>query len=105
MNTVRFFGYDCDVIKIKYPNKQVALELLASDTEHNSQQDLFPGEPICFATVCFPDFEFKRTESAIKNHSELEGILDVLEEAEIVKRTGKQLKIGFVFVPIVDVLI
>jgi hypothetical protein len=105
MNTVRFCGYDCDVRKIQYPNQQLALELVASDTKNNSQQGIIPGEPVCVATVCLPDFKFKPNQSAIRDYSELAGILDVLEEAKIVKRTGQQLPTGYVSVPVVNVLI
>lgn len=65
MNTVHFCGYDCDVRKIQYPNQQLALELVASDTKNNSQQGIIPGEPVCVATVCLPDFKFKPHQSAI----------------------------------------
>jgi len=52
-----------------------------------------------------PDFKFKPNQSAIRDYSELAGILDVLEEAKIVKRTGQQLPTGYVSVPVVNVLI
>lgn len=105
MNTVHFCGYDCNVIKTKYRNQQVALELVASATENNAQKGIFPGEPFCVATVCLPDFKFKTNQSAIRDYSELAGILDVLEEAKIVKRTGQLLPTGYVVVPVVNILI
>jgi len=53
--TVRFIDVDCEVIKGCYANKQVSLELIAADTEHNLIQDVIPGEPYCVASVCLTD--------------------------------------------------
>jgi len=107
VNVVTFLGMDCTVKKEVYRYKlhrQPALQLLAADTPSNRKLGLFPGEPVMTATVCV-DYPFEKGETAVKNCSENEGILDVLVDAKIVEITGKVAQSGNCAVPVVKLLI
>lgn len=79
----------------RYPmNNRLALELLEKD-----------GMPYAVATVNVPDVELEADEVIIKNYSENEGILEMLEKEGIVKQTGKSVRTGWVTVPICKLLI
>ena len=101
--TIRFINVDCEVIKGCYANKQVSLELVAADTDHNLTQDSFPGEPFGVASVCLVDHKFHGSLTAIKNYSENSGILELLSEAGLVKETGQIIYGRHVEFPIVTV--
>ncbi|EGR4213932.1 hypothetical protein NTH44_003345 [Vibrio metoecus] len=105
MTKLNFKNLDCEVRKIDYPDGQTGLELVASDTERNIQNDLYPGESLGFATVCLPRFKGNQKQAALRNYAEMEGILEALETANVVKRTGQQILSGYVFLPVVDILI
>lgn len=87
--TVKFMGYDCIVEKQRYTNGRPALQLI----------DAHDGEPFLVATVNLPDIVAGRNEVFIKDYSENEGILAVLEEAGVVKATGRTVISGFVEMP------
>lgn len=106
MSNVAFLGIDCEVEKITYPaNKQTALQLYAADTSNNHDKGLQPGEPVMTATSCLVDYPFEEGETAIKNYSENEGILDVLVNANIVSLTGKFAYSGYCEFPVVKLLV
>lgn len=100
-----FMGIDCEVIKRAYPNKQLSLQLVVADTDVNRSQGLSPGEPVATATSCLEVYHFGEGQTAIKNYSENEGILDVLLTAKIVEETGELVQGDFCSFPIVKVLI
>lgn len=98
--------YDCLIERSKYAaNNQISLHLIAADTEHNKLIDVFPGEPIATCTVCLPEYKFEEKETAIKDYSENEGMLQFLVENGIVKDTHKVTYSGYVTIPIVEVLL
>ncbi|HID81756.1 MAG TPA: hypothetical protein EYP51_05205 [Thiotrichales bacterium] len=106
MSIVTFLGIECDVVKKKYhANQQTALQLFVADTRANLDKGWSPGDPVLTATSCLPDHCFKSGETAIKNYSENEGILDVLLDAEIISSTGDFVASGYSLFPVVEVLI
>lgn len=105
MTVFNYHGYNCEVVKSNYHNGAIALQLIAAETENNTQKDTYPGELICCATVCLPGIELRATHTFIHNYAEKTGILDVLVEAGIVKPTGIEIPTGHVTVPVVEVLI
>lgn len=106
MTNVAFLGIDCEVEKLTYPkNKQPALQLYAADTSNNHDNGLEPGEPVMTATSCLIDYPFQEGETAIKNYSENEGILDVLVNAKIIELTGKFAYSGCCSFPVVKLLV
>lgn len=106
MTNVAFLGIDCEVEKLTYPkNKQPALQLYAADTSNNHDNGLEPGEPVMTATSCLIDYPFQEGETAIKNYSENEGILDVLVNAKIIELTGKFAYSGYCSFPVVKLLV
>ncbi len=89
MKIVSFGGYDCCVMKEKYRNGQIALQLIAADTPNNARKGVYCGAPIARATTCVPSAALRENETTIKNYSENDGIFDALLEAGIVKRSGR----------------
>lgn len=78
MKTVNFNGYECYVNKAFYDNNRTALQLIDKES----------GLPVCIATVNVPETELQDDEVIIKDYSENQGVLKVLEDAGIVKMTG-----------------
>tara|TARA_Y100001968_G_scaffold252822_1_gene238354 strand:+ start:45 stop:554 length:510 start_codon:yes stop_codon:yes gene_type:complete len=106
MTTVTFMGIDCEIDKRAYPhNKQPALQLFAADSPGNREMGIHHGAPVLTATACLPDFPFQEGETAIKDYSENEGILDVLVQAKIIELTGKSARSGFCNLPVVKLLV
>ena len=103
MNAVRFNVWECEVIKQKYQNGRVALQLVAIADDMGNE--VYKGAPIAMATVNLPEIELKDDEVIIKDYSENEGMLEVLEKAGIVKFIGQHAKSGWVTVPICKLLI
>lgn len=84
---IKFKHYTCDVLFMPYQdNGRPAIILF----------DAFDGEQITTASVNLPDEPIEDGYIFIKNWSENDGILEVLEEAGIVKRTGRMVPTGFV---------
>ena len=106
MTMVTFMGIDCVVDKRVYPRnkKQAALQLYAADTAGNHKLGISQGEPVLSASVCLPGYPFNKGETAIKDYSENEGILDVLVQAKIVEITGKTVNSGFCTLPVVKIV-
>ncbi len=105
--TVKIDGVsvDCFVQYAQYGDGQIALQLVAKQSADNEAQGIFPGMPIGKPTVCIPEHRFMPHETAIKDCDEYSGFLDALEQAEIVKRTGREIEQGYVLYQVVDVLI
>ncbi len=86
-----FKQWECVPIFTTYPhNGQHALRLV----------DFEDGSPIATATACI-DYDFEANETAIKDYSENEGMLDTLIREGFVTDTGKRFQSGFVEIPIV----
>jgi hypothetical protein len=96
---------DCVVQKAQYGNNQIALQLIAQHSTNNEAQGIFPGMPVGKPTVCLPEQSFAPNETIIKDCDEYAGFLDALEQAEIVKATGREISSGYVSYKVVDVLI
>ena len=94
-NSVNFLGIDCRIVKQKYPgNDQIALQLITNE-----------GHPVATATSCLVNYPFGSDQTAIKNYSENQGILEVLLSAGIIQDTGISVQSGYCLYPIVKVLI
>lgn len=92
---VNFMGFECAVQKTYYGNnKRTALQLF----------DVTDGQPVATATVNIPEVELKENEVLIKNYSENEGMLEALERAGIVWRTGESVSNGRVTIPVAKLL-
>lgn len=91
-----------------FKGTEVVVELTKYKTGDNTAIVLFSaedGSPYATATVNVPDVEREGDEVFIKNYSENEGILEFLEENNIVKRTDKDLYTGnFISLPICKLL-
>ena len=78
MNKVNYKGYDCIVRKESYAqNGSIALILL-DETDHT---------PVATASVCLTNIPLREGHVAIKNWSENQGILDILQKANIISNT------------------
>jgi hypothetical protein len=89
--SIQFKQWECVPIFTTYQhNQQPALRLI----------DFNDGQPIATATVCI-DYDFEPNETAIKDYSENEGMLDTLITEGFVTDTGKRVQSGFVEIPIV----
>ena len=67
--------------------------------------DIETGEPYGTATVNIPEIPLEPTEVLIKDYSENKGMLDALERAGIVRRTGCYIRSGFVEIPVCELLV
>lgn len=93
--SIMFMGFDCRIVKQKYPsNDQIALQLITKE-----------GHPVATATSCLVSYPFGSDQTAIKNYSENQGILDALLSAGIIQETGISVQSGYAHYPIVKVLI
>lgn len=86
---VVFQGYDCYLTQAQYTNNRVALELV----------DFKSGMPIARATVNAPEVSLRPDEILIKDWSENAGMLQALEKAGVVRRTGESVHNGFIEIP------
>ncbi|WP_241210384.1 hypothetical protein [Vibrio ichthyoenteri] len=96
---------DCFVQYAQYGNSQIALQLIAQQSADNEAQGIFPGMPIGKPTVCLPEQSLAPNETIIKDCDEYAGFLDALEQAEIVKATGREICCGHVSYKVVEVLV
>lgn len=99
---VNFIGYRCSVELAKYKNGRLALQLVAAEAD--AERGLFKGEPIAMATINIPEIALNANEVIIKDYSENEGMLEVLQEAGIVSDPIEFIQTGFVTVPVVALL-
>lgn len=95
MNTLlRFAGFDCRVDKAYYPNGRIALQLVATRTTHNFNQDVGPGEPIAVASVNLPEIVLNPNEVILKGWSENQGLPELLESTGVVRFTGRTVTVA-----------
>jgi len=88
--TVDFLGQECVIQLDRYRNGgRVAMTLLIKET----------GEEMTVATVNVPEIPLKPDEVLIKDYSENEGLLKILEDARIVRATGTSYQSGYVKIP------
>lgn len=92
---VTFGGRACAVELWRYNNGLPAL-LLVDDKN---------GEPVARATVNLPGGAIKANHIFIKSWDENEGLLEVLEAAGVVRRTGQYEPVGQYHTALVEVLI
>jgi len=78
----------------RYSNNRHVLELM----------DVDDGCPVMVATVNLPAVSLGESEVIIKNYSENEGVLEFLQENEIVGPVKREVQTGWVTCPIVDLL-
>jgi len=76
-------------------NGRTALELI----------DVEDGSPVMTATVNIPDAHLEPDEMVIKNYSENEGVLEFLQENNIVGPIIRTVRTGFVTCPVVKKLV
>ena len=87
---INFGGFRCILKKEAYRNNRTALGLY----------DERDGGLVCVATSNVPREPLGLDEVIIKNHSENEGILETLESAGVIARTGRTVATGFVDAPV-----
>jgi hypothetical protein len=76
-------------------NNRVCIELISVE-DHM---------PYAVATVNVPHVELEEGEVLIKNYSENEGVLEMLEKEKVVIRTGRTIQSGHVDIPICKLLV
>lgn len=86
--------YQVELAKGSYSNGRTAIELI----------DAEDGCPVMVATINVPEVELAEGEIIIKNYSENEGVLEFLQENEIVGPVKRSIGTGFVSCPVVDLL-
>lgn len=94
MTRVQFRDWECLVLKRQYGNGRVALQLV----------DAEDGSPVATATVNLAGMALGPNQVAIKDWSENEGMLAALVEAAVVRPVGKTVKLGFVEIPVCELL-
>lgn len=91
---VKFKRWNCILEFGEYNNGRTAIELI----------DKRNGEPVLVATVNVPQEKLADDEIIIKNWSENEGVLDVLQKAGIVGEVIRKVPTGFVEADVVKLL-
>lgn len=86
--------YNVTISKRKYSNGRTSLQII----------DAEDGFPVMTATTNVPEVELAENEIIIKNYSENEGVLEFLQENGIVGEVKRTIGIGFVSVPVVELL-
>ena len=92
---VRFAEWECWVQVERYENERVALRLV----------DVTDRTPVARATVNRPDVSLGSDEVLIKDYSENAGVLDALEQAGIVRRTGRTVPSGYAMLIVARLLL
>ena len=87
-------NYNVTINRKRYGNGRHVLELI----------DVEDGFPVMVATVNIPAASLEESEVIIKNYSENEGVLEFLQENEIVGPVKREVQTGWVTCPIVDLL-
>ena len=101
---VCFSNIDCEVIKKRYViNDQIAIQLVASDSERNILKGTCPGKPVCTATQCIVSEKFSESATAIKDYYENKGVFNVLKAAGLIEETIHYLHEGSFYYPVVKV--
>jgi len=94
MTIVKFKKWNCKIKISRYGvNDRLALQL----------NDFTNGEVVAEASINLSDFPLGENEIAIKNHSENEGILQVLVDSKIVSEPKYYVDSGFVTIPVCDI--
>lgn len=91
MKVFEYMGELVNVMKFKYGNKRLALEL----------RDL-EGQPYARITLNDPSIALAEDEIIVKSYSENEGILEWLKEHNMVSDPIKWIACGFIKCPIVE---
>ena len=98
-------GIDCDLEISRYAHTYgqveggIALALVAS--ENNTGDDVFAGEPMAHLTVNISGL--KAGQLGIKDYSENEGVLKMLEDAGLVVDTGFLVFQGHAQIPVTSI--
>lgn len=89
----QFIGIDCTLVKESYASKnkevRLALRVVAADSQHNIDNGVMEGEPVAMASLNMPTTPLKENEVVIKSYGENQGLLTILANAGVVKRTGR----------------
>lgn len=88
---VTFLDCLCDIVFGKYGNGRTAIELIGAEGSE------WEGEPVAIASVNIWQAPLKDNEILIKNWSENEGILEVLQRAKIIGPVITTVPTGFVY--------
>lgn len=80
--------------KGRYSNGRVAIQAVCAD-----------GEPYCTVTVNLPDEPLADDEVFVKDYSENEGVLDAMEAAGVLRRTGRAVESGYAIIPVAKLLV
>jgi len=99
---VKFFGIECDVVRQRYSDGQLRLQLFVADTDTNKASGYQCGHPVATATVN-ADMDLADDYALIKNYSENEGVLEALTRAGIVSQIEDERQIGYAHATIVRV--
>lgn len=92
---IEFAGFKCHLVFRKYSNGRTAIELI---------EEREPYESVAVATVNLPDEPLEADETAIKNYSENEGMLECLVDAAVISKPTRYAISGFVRIPICKLL-
>lgn len=99
MEILRYKDYDCSLqYKQFIKGQNTCIQLVAADTQHNRDQDVFPGEPIATATVNIEGIPTDHV--AVKDYAENQGMLEALTRANIVRPLITYREQGYVRIPI-----
>lgn len=100
VKSVIYKGWHCDLLKSYYAHgNRVALCLVAGE------KDECPGEPVSTCTVNLPDEPLGEGEVFIKDYSENEGMVEFLVKEGVVEKTGREVRSGYIAVPVCKLLI
>ena len=100
VKSLKYKDWNCDLYKSYYEHgKRVALFLVAG------QDDECAGEPVSTCTINLPEETLGEGEVFIKDYSENEGMAEFLEREGVVKRTGRVVQSGYVFIPVCKLLV
>lgn len=91
---VKYKEWDCLLQRGNYENGRVALCLIADN-----------GEPISTCTVNLPDESLDAGEVLIKDYSENEGMVEFLVKEGVVERTDRELRSGYISIPVCKLLL
>ena len=94
-NVIRAFGYDCNVVLERFAqDKSLCVTLIAANTEHNKEQEVFTGEAIAKPSVYIEGLEIGENQTVLKNYSETKDIVQILVNAGIVEETGQAIQVS-----------
>lgn len=94
MKTIQFKEWECHLVYDKYRNQRRAIQLI----------DVHDRELVATATVNLPHEPLEDNEVAIKDYSENNGMIQVLQSEEIIGEVKRYVRQGFVMIPICELL-